>query len=456
MCTCVKDEGRWLKAWMEWHLLVGVEHFFLYDDGSTDDTLDIIHEYVDKGVATFMGASEVYLRDSDKPKHKIRDHLVHCYEHVGPHLDWMMFLDPDEFIFPIDSYDVDNPMCSLAEFLDARCPEDQTHVMARWQMFGSNGYDRHPAGSLPETHFWSGGACDRLSQGGGKGCETENFSYTSAHCGECRHTKVIANTGRCLQDGSYGESERGQHWPYNLEEGDPGAAAVAERGCRRGWIVGEETELDAPVSCAMAAKNPTVDNYHDLIHQHWLMRPRPHHRYARKCCSGGLGLYHYAVKSEEAMEWRKARGARNVDHTGREKRALRELNGRFSPHALRFVRALQERIGLEHSNPRLTFHDVPRKADDDKVACSLHEGLKITGGVVVKPKKRRAKAATDDVETREACCELCTATLHCQVFRWSREEGCVMMKEGRTADSLLGYAHVEEYTSGVVVVNECE
>ena len=34
--TVLQDEARWLPEWMEYHLALGVGHFFLYDDGSTD------------------------------------------------------------------------------------------------------------------------------------------------------------------------------------------------------------------------------------------------------------------------------------------------------------------------------------------------------------------------------------------------------------------------------------
>eukprot|EP00965_Chrysotila_dentata_P228468 6196619-Pleurochrysis_carterae.AAC.1 len=39
IATIVQDEGRWLPEWLEYHSLsiVGVQHFYIYDDDSRDD-----------------------------------------------------------------------------------------------------------------------------------------------------------------------------------------------------------------------------------------------------------------------------------------------------------------------------------------------------------------------------------------------------------------------------------
>jgi hypothetical protein len=34
-CTIYRDDAAYLTEWIEFHLLMGVERFFLYDEGST-------------------------------------------------------------------------------------------------------------------------------------------------------------------------------------------------------------------------------------------------------------------------------------------------------------------------------------------------------------------------------------------------------------------------------------
>ena len=40
--TMIKDIGAMLPEWIEYHLMLGVEHFYLYDNGSTDNTRKIL------------------------------------------------------------------------------------------------------------------------------------------------------------------------------------------------------------------------------------------------------------------------------------------------------------------------------------------------------------------------------------------------------------------------------
>jgi glycosyltransferase involved in cell wall biosynthesis len=51
-----KNESHCLKEWLEHYILHGAEHFFLVDDGSTDQSCDILQEYVDRGIVTLYKA----------------------------------------------------------------------------------------------------------------------------------------------------------------------------------------------------------------------------------------------------------------------------------------------------------------------------------------------------------------------------------------------------------------
>ena len=37
ICAIFKDEARFLREWLEYHRLIGIEHFYLYNNFSTDD-----------------------------------------------------------------------------------------------------------------------------------------------------------------------------------------------------------------------------------------------------------------------------------------------------------------------------------------------------------------------------------------------------------------------------------
>ena len=48
----LKNEGHYLKEWLDYHLLAGVDHFYLYDNDSSDNYDEIIAPYVKAGLVT--------------------------------------------------------------------------------------------------------------------------------------------------------------------------------------------------------------------------------------------------------------------------------------------------------------------------------------------------------------------------------------------------------------------
>lgn len=54
--TLFRNEGPYLVEWIEYHRLVGVDRFWLYDNGSTDDGPRRLQPYIAKGVVGELGA----------------------------------------------------------------------------------------------------------------------------------------------------------------------------------------------------------------------------------------------------------------------------------------------------------------------------------------------------------------------------------------------------------------
>ena len=52
LCTIFQDEARYLREWIEFHRLQGVEHFFLYDNRSHDEPGRVLKPWLDAGVVT--------------------------------------------------------------------------------------------------------------------------------------------------------------------------------------------------------------------------------------------------------------------------------------------------------------------------------------------------------------------------------------------------------------------
>src|ERR1700722_14415252 len=45
-CMMFYNESYFLKEWLEYHKLIGIEHFYLFNNGSTDNYLEIFTPYI--------------------------------------------------------------------------------------------------------------------------------------------------------------------------------------------------------------------------------------------------------------------------------------------------------------------------------------------------------------------------------------------------------------------------
>jgi len=134
----MRNEGPDLREWLEFNRLIGIEHVYLYDDGSTDGSAEIVRPYVASGFVTYIPWGSFFT-------HFGQQHLAyaHALGTFGPSWRWMTFIDIDEFLFPVK----DEPLCSaLSRY------EDLPAIAVPWHMFGFGGHESRPAGLVIENY----------------------------------------------------------------------------------------------------------------------------------------------------------------------------------------------------------------------------------------------------------------------------------------------------------------
>lgn len=136
ICAIMKNEGPYLLEWLEFHQLVGVERFYLYNNKSTDNTVELISPYVDRGI--------VVLKKWPLNKGQQIRAYIHCLKKYRTESEWMAFLDLDEFLFPTEK---DNLQDVLAEFID------YPGVGVNWLNFGPSGHEKKPEGLQMENYI---------------------------------------------------------------------------------------------------------------------------------------------------------------------------------------------------------------------------------------------------------------------------------------------------------------
>src|SRR6187431_1294722 len=49
LCGIFKNEAKFLDEWIQFHLVVGIDHFYLYNNNSDDNYYEILKPYIEKG-----------------------------------------------------------------------------------------------------------------------------------------------------------------------------------------------------------------------------------------------------------------------------------------------------------------------------------------------------------------------------------------------------------------------
>ena len=104
VCALFKNEARYLKEWLEYHLLIGVDHFYLYDLGSNDHYMKVLRPYFEKKLVTLVHWQD-YCGEENEEKTYIwaLGTQIPAYENAAKfraakETTWLAFLDIDEFL----------------------------------------------------------------------------------------------------------------------------------------------------------------------------------------------------------------------------------------------------------------------------------------------------------------------------------------------------------------------
>lgn len=135
----VKNEARHAAEWARFHRLAGVRHFHIYDNGSTDDTAEVLR--AELGDSVSMIPWDQKLRDGRRGW-EIHNQVLayaHATRNFGGHYRWMSYIDVDEFLVPKQA---DTLPAALAHL------EGCTNISLPWHMFGRSGHVQAPAGGV--------------------------------------------------------------------------------------------------------------------------------------------------------------------------------------------------------------------------------------------------------------------------------------------------------------------
>lgn len=147
LCAIFKDEADYLKEWIEFHRIVGVDHFYLYDNKSSDNFMDVLQPYLEEGL--------VSLKEWPKPQSQMEAYqdFMDCY---AGETRWVGFIDLDELVVP-------NSTETIGDFL--KDFSARPVVILYWKCFGTSGYiTRDKSGLIAEDFVVSWPKCLNLGK----------------------------------------------------------------------------------------------------------------------------------------------------------------------------------------------------------------------------------------------------------------------------------------------------
>jgi hypothetical protein len=133
LCLFVKNE-RYLEEFITYYKILGVEHFYIYDNESTFPVKDRLDHKFYSTYITFIDFPGEYQQ-------------LNAYNHFltnySDETKWLIVVDGDEYIVPKTCW-------TIREFMNGY--EDVEALGINWKMFGTNYYDKIQNGYVIENY----------------------------------------------------------------------------------------------------------------------------------------------------------------------------------------------------------------------------------------------------------------------------------------------------------------
>jgi hypothetical protein len=127
--ACIfRNEARFLKEWITFHRMVGVEHFYLFNNASSDDFFQVLEPFIRQGTVDLINWNTRDARGGDWVYIET-EALNSALRLARGRSKWLAFIDTDEFLYPVHADSLPN---LLKDF------EQYGSLSVRYNMFGTS------------------------------------------------------------------------------------------------------------------------------------------------------------------------------------------------------------------------------------------------------------------------------------------------------------------------------
>lgn len=137
IAAIVKNETPYILEWIEFHKLIGVEKFYIYDNESDDNLYDLLTPYIEDGTVNYH-----FIEGKGKQATAYTE-IINLYKNEA---EYIAFIDIDEFITPVKH----NNLIEYIEYFKEKYGEfDALNI--NWLIHGFNGHYEKPDGFVIEN-----------------------------------------------------------------------------------------------------------------------------------------------------------------------------------------------------------------------------------------------------------------------------------------------------------------
>lgn len=135
-----QNEDRFLKEWIDFYRVLGVDHFYLYNHLSDDNYQEVLQPYIHAGLVELFDWPFASQPGNEADWTRIQSSAYReGLKAAEGKSKWVAIVDTDEFLFPVKQQD-------LKTFI--KDYENCSGVLVNWQVFGTSHVARVPEDKL--------------------------------------------------------------------------------------------------------------------------------------------------------------------------------------------------------------------------------------------------------------------------------------------------------------------
>ncbi len=148
----IRNGSEYLDEWICYHILIGISHFYIYDNESTDGLKGVLDKWIKKGIVTYI----FYPGDCIQ-----MEAYNHAIAHFQNDVKYLAIIDSDEFIAVTDRSRtlpevIEEIEAKYELSMDERLGGSFGGVALNWRIYGTSNHKVRQSGLVIENYTWRG------------------------------------------------------------------------------------------------------------------------------------------------------------------------------------------------------------------------------------------------------------------------------------------------------------